>query len=318
MSRLLRALRSLRIDLLALTLPYAIIWAQTSHSGGVVMAVAFSLLVLLFALSLDLNLLTLGMDPRVSTARDRFQFNVELVERARSLLLAAVAVVALVLVFVQWGLAVFVLLAAVATVVFLRDGIDRAGARRLLLAEWLWPLGMLLTPMAIIGLWQWSDRQSGSSASPGSALALDAAAVGATFLGALLLAGFVLASLMRSENADRAAGLKTTPSAVGRPAAEASLFLILGAAVILSIAGVAAGWWGFWAAALCSACAMLTLWTISHGLDTIAPTLMWSGAVATGIVVALSVIQSPQESAMPDRISDLIREAAPVVSPEER
>ncbi len=313
MPRLFRAIRTLRIDLLALTVPFAFVWATTSHSGGLVMVVTFALLVLLFALSFDLSLLSIGMDPRVSIARDRFQYNVELLERARGLTLSAVIIAALVLLFVQWGLAVFALLAAATTVVLLRNGAGRSGARRLFLAEWLWPLAMLIVPMGIIWLWQWSDRQAGGGSA--GAPPLDAPAFAATILGALLLAAFILASLMHSEQADRASGLRTTPAVAGRTTAEAVLFLVLSAAVLLAIAGVSAGWWGFWPAALTAASALLALWSIGHRIDSIAPAIWWIGAAATGILVSASVVRAPMQAQIPDVISDLIRNPAPDTRP---
>ena len=70
MGRLLRTVEALRLYVILLTTPYAILWADATHSGGWVMVVVHALLVLCYALSLDLAAQRAGMDPRLSLTPD--------------------------------------------------------------------------------------------------------------------------------------------------------------------------------------------------------------------------------------------------------
>lgn len=311
MAGIARTLEGLRLTLLVVTVPYAALWAEFTGSGGWVMVLTYALLVLFYALRVDAAMTASGRDPRLGLLTDRFAMAHVPTGIARFIVADLLVALALVLVIVSPAVGVCSAVAMVLVLVWVRTGPDRRDVRRFQLAEWWWPVCLLLIPMLIVGLQGWIAQAavpaepSDGAGSAGAAASVDpmsARVIAATCLGALMLGVFAAVCQTRDEIKDRGDGFRTTPTAVGRGGAVMLILLLTFAAVWLAARGVGREWWGWHTT-------MYVAWTpaavfaaMSANRDGIAAGLAWAGAATTALSVAMwspSVALSPPPSLVP-------------------
>lgn len=289
----LRFIESTRLYWLLPVTPYAAVWARSPHSGGWLMVVAYSLLILFYWLGLDAAFMRRGREPRLALVRDRFRVDPLLVPIARTVagLALAVSVAALLIVATRIG----VVLAVAAVVAALLGRVPR-NRSRFFLAEWVWAVVALIGPAVFIGLWGWSPP-AGLAEPP--SLVMPARDVAGTIVGGLMLGGFVLLCLVRDEVIDRAAGLRTTATALTRGGAVGLLALWAFGAAGLAVWGVSEDAWGWGAGAACAWTALLALWALGARRDGLAAGVWFVGASVTAVLMSVNLMSRPLDPAVP-------------------
>jgi hypothetical protein len=212
--------------------PYALFWSSAlvvdgREAEGTLFIVAHALGLLLVALVSD----------RVDTDRDGvrglalWRFPTGDAERADDLALPILALLTLVA-FVGLTLAhVWLGLSAIGLLAIALWNATRARRSKYALVEVIAPVGALLAPMALVGVF-----------APGE---ITAQAAGATVLGAAVLGLVLLLCVIRDQPLDALRGWSTTATRVGRRGAGALAWAWIVAVVLLSAMGASWGWWGW-------------------------------------------------------------------------
>ena len=292
MRPILSLLESTRLYLLVYTLPYALLWLRSGPGetfvadgsgethvvglggAGVLLVIAHAALVLLHATTLDARTLWAGGRPRLALARDADEWIPPVVEFTRIAAAGALVVVTIPLLFLATWPALLVVLFA-AGILLLTGGVAEEGRpARMLFAEILWPLAMLILPLAVFsGL---ADARE-APLTPG--------AVSATTLGVLALCAYVLLCLIRDLPADAGEGRPTLATALGRAGATVVLFAVLAAFVVIGAHGAGAGRWPWAVGALAGVAAMVALWAVADDAEEIAPTLWTIANLALAFIL---------------------------------
>lgn len=320
MSRPLPLLTSLRLPMLLFSLPYAIMWHETTDAGGWVMVVAHAALLLFYCTHFDALVLARGDEPRLSLIRDRDLHRVELI-RAMRLLSGVVALVAAIaLLALNWRLGALALI-ALGLILALTRSLRSPGARRkFVFAEVLWPLVVLVGPMWFVGAQAHEHVDHAPAAvvpmeetrlftvatSPAPVVIPEApdqadidkaddivvvvrhlsrGDIHGTILGALLLGAWVVLCLLRDEVPDRALGLRTIATRHGRGGAIALAVVFLAGAVALSSWGVGAGLWTWLTPPLVALTAMGVLLLLAQRMDDHAVAALWLGHATVAIAL---------------------------------
>jgi hypothetical protein len=229
---LIETVESLRAYALFASVPYALFWSSAlvvdgREAEGTLFIVAHALGLLLVALVSD----------RVDTDRDGvrglalWRFPTGDAERADDLALPILALLTLVA-FVGLTLAhVWLGLSAIGLLAIALWNATRARRSKYALVEVIAPVGALLAPMALVGVF-----------APGE---ITAQAAGATVLGAAVLGLVLLLCVIRDQPLDALRGWSTTATRVGRRGAGALAWAWIVAVVLLSAMGASWGWWGW-------------------------------------------------------------------------
>ncbi len=276
----LRLILSLRLYVLVLTAPYAILWAWAPESGGWLTAAGHSLLVWFYVLSLDSAFLNAGLDPRLSLLPDRHVAALAPIDVTRTIAGCGAAIVALfILLSGEPRLALLVAAGGAGISLLVRQALGSGGRRRFVLAEWVWAGVMLMGPCLLMAAPGWSAVPGAGSldSNPESPVPMSAAVIGATGLGALMLGSWVLLCLRRDEASDRSVGLVTTATLLGRVGTMSMIAAWTLGAVTLAVWGVSMGWWGWLVAAVVGWASAMVAWLSASGADR-AGVLAWGGA----------------------------------------
>jgi len=273
MRAVMTILESVRIPVRALTVPYAFAWAD--GPGKPLLVLAFGLLILLHLSLFDTRTILAGARPRLGLTRDRDLWSPAIIDRARAIAGVLIGLIVVLLLFVSFGGAVVVAIAA-GLVLLMTGGVSRRAERwRMLFAEVLWPALMLIVPM---GLFSWILADRGVD-TVGSGRA-------ATGVGALVLAAYVLLCQVRDQRLDTGQGQRTLATIIGRGGATLVLFLVLAALLIVSARGAGMGMWEWWPAAIAGIASLVAIWSVASEAIDGAPS-MWAAA---GFVIALGVV----------------------------
>ncbi|MGP1347760.1 MAG: hypothetical protein ACTS3F_13975 [Phycisphaerales bacterium] len=287
MGRLLRALGSIRWPILLLLWPLLWSLARLEGSGGWVMLVAGSLLILFWGLLADVSLLERCKAPRLALRSDRHAWSLDTLIPLRTLIAGLALVAALALLGVsplpgRWALLAWFILLLITWVEMRLDGRNRYW-----LAEFVVPLAAAIVPTLIVAhavtLAARAARAEGiESGVPESEVRPTLLAhPEITQLALLTLLGFgvmILSCLIRDEGRDLAAGYRTTPTALGRLGGLTMLALWQIAAIAMAGIGVQSSAWGFAVPTILGAGAIASNWLLSARADAIAVTLWWAAA----------------------------------------
>ena len=280
MSTITRFLLSLRLPMILFSLPYALLWARFDGSAAAVMVLAHTALLLFYCTRFDGHVLAEGQDPRLDLTRDP-DSRLRLIVQRGEVLSGAIAVLAtLVLLVVNWRLAVLAGAAFALIALTTRGVLGRNSKRRFVAAAIVWPAVLLIAPAFFIGAQGWQgtaettgptetvalidvamqgDTEAGEPLTDEPADApsetdaiVEVAAeaqpmtmpvVRATLLGSLMLAAFVILCLVRDESSDRSLGLRTIATTFGRFTAGTAVITCLAAATGLACWGASVGDW---------------------------------------------------------------------------
>lgn len=114
----------------------------------------------------------------------------------------------------------------------------RHPGRKLVLIELMAPLGILVVPMLLAGVFGGRERVVDSVHTPERV-------VGATLLGAALLSITLQMCMLRDRPSDAIAGVRTVATRLGRAGAARLAWVWIIGAVVLASMGAAWGWWGW-------------------------------------------------------------------------
>ncbi len=294
---------TLRLWVLPLTLPYALMWASVEGSGGAWMVAAHSALVLMYFLSLDQTFLREQLDPRMGLLRDRFVASASLIGAVRAASVVVSLVCAAVLLFIEFDLALVAFIAAALIALRVSSATRREGVRRFVLGELTLPLAAIIFPALVIGADQWGrelDAQQGdriaSATATVSPASMGADILGSSVLGALLLGSFALLCLIRDEAHDRAQGLRTSATLFGRDGAALAQMVWLALSVVVAVYGVGAGWWpgfGWLVAAFVGVASLVSVWSLARHDVRRAVGVWYLASSAASIVMAWSILAPP-------------------------
>lgn len=310
MSRPLRTAEALRLYLLPLTVPYAILWAGIPGSGAWIMVITHALLVLLYAQSLDAACRSADLEPRLALTPDRHAFIGHAASIGRFLTIDVLIVFILVLLIIEPMLGVSAAMAMLAILVFIRNLNPRQ--RWFMLAELWWAVLVMLVPLVLVMV-------RSANGADGSRIVVPPGTVAATLLGAAMLAAYIGLCLIRDEPLDRGAGLRTTATVLGRAGAVAGVFLSLFLAIGVAAWGSSRGWWWWGAAAVGGWSALVAVYLLAIGHERRAVRLWWLGASVTAVLIVatspppIRITRAPPVS--PEAQSELIHESAQEVAP---
>lgn len=291
-----------------MVLPYALLWARAADSGGWLMALMVTALLLFYFACLD-ELHTVRLDEtRLGFLRERGRVDPEAVGVAKYIFGGTAKMLAIILLFVELWVGVMGL--TVLTLIWLGSLRVRRWSVKTLWAEMIVPLAVLMVPLILV---DWFSTRAiqlrtgspnvdapelmgvvGGLVSPGVQLA--------TILGAAMMAGFLLLCAMRDEPADRGIGLITTPTMLGRGRAGVAFFAIATAAVVLAIRGSAAAvqygdeamvgqmLWPWSIAAMVAILSMLGVLLSAEREEPLAVGVWGAGTIALAIFLNLTVV----------------------------
>ncbi|MEM8834884.1 MAG: hypothetical protein AAGD00_03585 [Planctomycetota bacterium] len=285
-----RILESIRLPMLAFSLPYVALWARHAGTGGWALLIAHAALLIFYLTSFDLSLLDEGRDPRFGVLRGRRHWSRTLASRARTIALAilALGVAMLLLVEVRVGLLALVssVLAGLMSQGF-GEGDGKSSAwysrDRFWLSELLWPVALLIGPALLLGVPRWSDATGGIDAA--GRLPLTKAVMGFTILGGLMLGSYIMLCLVRDQRRDEADGLRTSATQWGRGGAIAMCVWWMLSSIWLASVGVNLGWWGWTTPMLVSYAALGAIIAVLSRLDGVAVALWWLGHSAIALLI---------------------------------
>ncbi|TVQ60898.1 MAG: hypothetical protein EA379_07380 [Phycisphaerales bacterium] len=256
------AARTLRLDMLFFSVPYAFVWARAlgastdglAASGPLILGAHAALLLLALLLS-DTREAEAGREPRLMLWRDRFVLDADAQSGGVPVLALIASVLTLVLLVVDPAAGLYMILGAA---VLLWHG-TRAMRRKYVLIELAAPALVLAVPGLLVAtrlLSRARDMYVGEmddvAAPTAHALAAQAAVhpvLGASLLGAVALGLFVMLCLLRDAPMDESEGVGSVAAAVGRPGARALAWVWAVAAVLLASMGAGWQWWGWGVAA---------------------------------------------------------------------
>lgn len=284
MPTVLRWSESVRLVLLPLTLPLAVLWSGLPRSGGGLMVLAHALLILFYAAQLDAAALAARRDPPLALFRGRERLDLSVVRGVRTLLAGAIVLALAALVFVQWRLGVFAT-GAFLVIALVAGRAFRPGDHRRATVFWpeiTWPLFMLIIPALVIGAQSSGGDMPADAAAPpvpgteGPAWSMPRPVLGATVLGGIHLAAYAVLCQIR----DRA----TTG------ADTVVLFVLLFASIALGVWGVEAAWWGWPAPVIASCGAILAVFALARGDEGYAVGGWTLSSAAAAIALALTAM----------------------------
>jgi len=229
---MLTRLDAFRPHALLLTLPVTLLWTpQLGVALGAVVVLTHAAGVLFLSSTWTRRDLASSLDPRLGLTRDRFSVDREALDLASSMLgifCVALVVVLLIAAFPVGVYAVFALASGwwVSSL---------PPAKRFVRLEVIAPAALLIGPAMLLRAPAWRGH---------NADAITAAAHATSwFVGALLLAQ-MLVVMTRDREADAAAGVTTTASALTREGAVVLVGLIYATITLLAALGAWGGWWG--------------------------------------------------------------------------
>jgi len=294
-----------------MVLPYALLWTRAAESGGAPTAILIIALLLLYFACLDEIHVTRLDETRLSFVRQRGRIDPQAALIAKYLFGGFAKVLAVLMLFLQpWvGIAGLIALA----LIWFASLSTRRWPVKTLWAEILIPLCVLMTPMILIDLVSeaaisgWFEGEitasqrmdllgvSGGLVSPATRLA--------TVIGSGMLAGYFLLCAMRDEPADRADGLATTATMLGRARSGLAFFLIAAATSALAIRGASAVVayadfntadlrmaWPWSIAAFSAVISMFGVLLTAEREDSLAVGIWGAGTIAIAVFLNLSVI----------------------------
>ncbi len=229
---MLTRLDAFRPHALLLTLPVTLLWTpQLGVALGAVVVLAHAAGVLFLSATWTRRDLAASLDPRLGLSRDRFSVDREALDLAASMIgifCAAMVVVLLVAAFPVGVYAVFALASGwwVSTL---------PRAKRYVRLEVIAPAALLIGPAMLLRAPAWRGHESDAITA--------AAHATAWFVGALLLVQMLVA-MTRDREADAAAGVSTTASALTREGSVVLIALIYATITLLAALGAWSGWWG--------------------------------------------------------------------------
>ncbi|MFG0293428.1 MAG: hypothetical protein ACF8MJ_09790 [Phycisphaerales bacterium JB050] len=302
---ILQALLTGRWLIAFMVLPYALLWARSADSGGVLMALMVVALALFYFASLDEMHVRYLDETRLGLRRERGLVDPEAAGLAKYLFGGTAKVLAFVLLFIQpWiGLLGFVML----TAIWIGSLRTRRWPVKTLWAEVLVPLCVLMLPLIVVGFF--ADRAIDVSlAQRDQMLGITGGLVSpsvrlATVIGTGMMSCYLLLCAMRDEPADRGVGLVTTVTVLGRTGAGLAFFLIAAATTALTIRGASAVVaygdteaellrmaWPWSIAAFAAVLSMIGVLLTTEHEEPLAVGLWGAGAVAIAVFLNLSVI----------------------------
>lgn len=306
------ALLTGRWSIALMVLPYALLWSRAADSGGVLMALMVTALVLFYFACLDEIHVRHLDEIRLGLIRQRSRIDPQDIGIAKILFGGTAKVLAIVLLFAELWVGVMGL--AVLTLLWVSSMQTRRWPVKTLWAEVLVPLTALTLPLILIGWFAERGVRAGLDAPLNAAQRAEwTGVIGglvspgvqlATIVGAAMLAGFLLLCAIRDEPADRGEGLVTTPTMLGRGRAGLAFFAIAAAAATLAIRGAAAPLqygdpamfadgrmvWPWSIAVLVTILSMLGVLLSAEREEQTAVGLWGAGTIAVAIVLNLSVV----------------------------
>jgi len=301
MNGIFERIGTLRLWMLFFTLPYAWLWTQASPAGdvhgtgGLLTVLNHSLLMLFYFCCADLGQARAGRMLRLQPWRSFELPDPDVLETTRAHLAVLIVAVSFVQMFVAPLIAVGSLVVLALIFVLTREMGARSMRSRYRFAEVIWPVALLLAPMALLAGRGHAALRSAMEQSDTLALQelsgtlISDAGVAATGLGALLLCAFVVLCLVRDRVHDASDGARTIATSLGRDGAVAALFFALFAAVILSNVFAAGGAWSWHVPAVLAIGVMVSLWLLAQRDEAGATGFFFVTNIAIGILLVASL-----------------------------
>lgn len=301
MNGLFAQLGTLRLWMLFFTLPYAWLWTHAAPAGevhgtgGLLTVVVHSLLMLFYFACADVRQLRAGRMRRLTVWRNFEPPNTDALETARARLGVLIVFVCLVQLLVAPVVALVSLAVLALIAIMTLTGGERVHRLRYLSAEIIWPVALLLLPMALLAD---RGRRALASIEPGadpqlieslSGTIIYDEAISATILGALLLCAFVLLCLIRDRAFDASERMVTMAVLLGRELAITAAFLALCVSLVIANVAVSYGSWGWHTPAVLAIGAMITAWLLAQRDEAGATSFLFMTHVAVGILLVASI-----------------------------
>lgn len=285
METFLRYLESTRLSILAFLLPPALVWiggvgtlgSETPTFAAVVLAIGFLILTLTHLMLMDLRTIRNEIRPRLGLSRDLGRWSPLISERG-ALILSGLALIASLLLIPTRPSGSLLLLIGLGAVWMLTKGLTaRTRHWRLVFAEVIWPLAMLIAPMMLFAsVMLTADEYLGGRA------------VHATALYSIALAVFVLLCLLRDHPADASERQRTAVTLLGRSGGLGVVFVLLGVYAVIGIRGVSLGLWNWSVPTIGLIGGMASLLLVALDDEDVAPSLWTLTAAVSGIFLIAS------------------------------
>ncbi len=298
---MLRAIETLRVYALALTIPATLLWARTLGPATASLLVAVHAAIVLFygAWSVRRDLSD-GVEPRLGVVRRRSAVSPIVADSAVTIGFVMCALLGLALLVSNFWIGVGALLAFAAAVWH--------GAQprrdRLVRVELIAPAGLLIGPGLLFRLHAWEPAAlvAAMEPTPGGPAELaplvapvvrpeviSAGALAATmFAGAVLLV-YLLLCLVRDRQADLRDGFETTATRFPRGVAVALGWAWTLGVTLLAVVGVGAGWWGWPTGAIAAWASAAVVAALATGRDGSAVAIWAVGGSAASLAATLGV-----------------------------
>jgi 1,4-dihydroxy-2-naphthoate octaprenyltransferase len=285
---------SIRWGALLFSVPYTTLWARALIDDGreaqaILLLVAHASALLWGMAFSDKVDVARGLSPRAGALERRSLLSADPLAPAVAILGFAALIPALVLVVIDWRVGAAVLVMAVGLALYA----TARRARKLVLAEVLLPLIILIAPALVIGegpRWTFVTDPSAPPPPEGAIVPqlFSPALLAATALGAVILGLVILLSFLRDRPRDLADRLRTTAVRAGlnATAALAALWLV----VIVTLASMGAGW-GWWHWSVPALAGVVGAWgagAMAKGDWRAAALRMAIGHAPIGVALALS------------------------------
>jgi len=207
---------------------------------------------------------------------------------------AHLAVLIIALSMVQLFVAPLLALGSVVVLALIAVLTREAGANtarwRYRFAEVIWPVALLLAPMALIAgrgraaLLAAQEQGDALAIEQLSGAIMSDGGIVATCLGSLLLCAFVILCLVRDRVHDASDGMRTIATSLGRDGAVAALFLVLIGAIVLVNWSASGGAWAWHIPAVLAIGAMISAWLLAQQDEHGATGFYFMTNVALGIL----------------------------------
>ena len=280
--------------MLWLTVPMAVMWSGVSGSGGVLMVIAHSLLVVLYFTTFDGWVMGCGLEARLTLSRGRSAQSVGISRVLSASAGVGVALVSVLLLFESGWIAAVCAGSGVLIVAL----VTRAGRAslgwRMRWSEFLWAAVVVVGPMMLIraialGL---DERALAGDGAAVVVRVMSPGVVWMSVLGAVSLGVFVLLCAVRDAAIDLGDGIKTSATGLGGywSRVAVGVWLVFGLSVAVFIAAnqvLGRNSWGI--AALYGATALLTQGMVWAQSRERAVVVWWAGAGLVGALGAGAV-----------------------------
>lgn len=298
---MLRAIETLRVYALALTVPATLLWARTLGPATASLLVAAHAVIVLFygAWSVRHDLAD-GVEPRLGVVRRRSAVSPIVADTGVTIGFGICALLALALVVSNFWIGIGAVLAFAAAV---WHG-SQPRRDRLVRVELIAPVGLLVGPGLLFRMHSWEPAAlvAAMEPTPGGPAELaplvapvvrpeviSAGALAATLLAGAVLLVYLLLCLLRDREADRRDGFVTTATKFPRGAAVALVWAWTLGVTLLAVIGVGAGWWAWPAGAIAAWASAAVVAAITAGSDGLAVGLWAAGGSAASLIATLGV-----------------------------